>query len=680
MATPFPIWFHFGHLEAPNPLTSFSHFRGSKLTNRKDVPARLLGADLAHFSSHVNDPHLKTATYAEAQWVTRDKKFKLSLTWDASQWVILAEWYGLELLNCSFPSHLAFNEVLQKMAIPFAKALTKNLPRLPLVCLFPAPNQTINMDDFGVELRIPLEARQIPDAYKAFNTLTRSLTYGWLRGDVILHQYQRRFPSYNDALAAYRNNDTGIVSPEPPEHDGEIAGILKTSMYVLHLRLPFTLVPKAWKIFKDLQRETAPTLGPILHFVAPAFINTQGGSFFVRQYWIDYDWTPLNPSLHEQAALEQREPKETVALEECFAQLTMATVSQDAQLESMGLKKNEEEKKEKKKKAYLEEHDDELDHENEDDNPEDLDDETAIPSPCGVPLVDLVKALQACEELSVQIKKDTIRVTNTLTQPPSHTYIAVREPMFEDPLLDELQAVINITTAANHPLGILDEPEINRFAVGSAFGPVVCASRRFGSRFTIPKSALEENGGAVWRDVLIPMMVAATRYAVAPLTALFSASDPDSQPDPSSPWSERDFNRLRDTWSTLFTLCTTGETGLTGEFELIYGDTALWQIRKKTHPVVGSGIEITLTLPKRYESETSCEDQADLLNELEMIIGTPAPHFGGWTRHLHFLTYVCFLPDSMYRHQSIFMNLPLYAMVRARWADIESKRLDLVEG
>lgn len=304
------------------------------------------------------------------------------------------------------------------------------------------------------------------------------------------------------------------------------------------------------------------------------------------------------------------------------------------------------------------------------------------PTPCGIPMNDILEAINTCDDLFAEWENDAIIVTHTLTQPAYQTVIAVREPTFEDLLSDELQAVITVTTATDKVLEAIDAETLNRYAVGSAYSSPGIGARCFGSRFTVPKSALEENGGAVWRDVLIPLMVGATRYALAPLIALLTnpgALKHDSEEDTSATWTERDFNRLRDTWSMIFTLCTTGETGLTGEFELVDGNTALWQIRKETHPVAGPGLVITLTLPKHYETESACADQADLLNELEMIIGTPAPHFGAWTEKRRFLTYVCFLPNTMYRCQSLFINLPIYAMVRARWAYIESRRLDWVE-
>lgn len=654
----FPLWFFFGRFEGPK-LTSFSRFYGKNLTSKNDVPPTLLGADLVFFQNTVEGWLFKKATHVDAMWSTKDQTFKIGLSWTPSEWTVFAEWFDHTLFRLTFNPELSFGEVLKGCAQPLTKALLETPTELP-VAFFNSPNNKLtDVEDLGVELLIPLEARQIHDAYERFNLLEKEVSAGWIRGDVVLHSSYRYFQIKEEAREAYLNIDTGFPMPDPPESEEGGTTRLPSFVYVLHLRVPLTLLTQVWEAYETLHQDTVATLGDPLLFMSAHTLAETVTTHSFKEKGIRQIWMPLPEDFRDALRLGETHPKAECNLKEEFAFLDLALTEQAAaRFTAQTAKINPTcEESQQEECSSVE---------------GSVQNDTAY----GIPLTDIVQAVNAYLGLSARVENNSVIVTNTRAKKTLTTVITVRAPTPEDTMPETLQGVLTIKTDFDGLPEQIGPEAINLFAVGGAFYKTA-GKHYFGSRISVPASALSDNGGTLWRDVFVPLVAASVRYVQAPIVAFFKTLSTDDTPQTVSiPWTERDFNRLRDTWHQLFTHCTTGEDGLTGEFALASGDTALWQIHAESNPALGAGLVITLMLPTRYESEAICAQKADHLNQRELAIGTAFPHFGAWTQNRHFLTYACFLPKAMHDYPSIFFNLPLYAMLRARWAEMELKKVD----
>ena len=119
-------------------------------------------------------------------------------------------------------------------------------------------------------------------------------------------------------------------------------------------------------------------------------------------------------------------------------------------------------------------------------------------------------------------------------------------------------------------------------------------------------------------------------------------------------------------------------------------DTALIRLRtEEKHPHLGSGLLVTLQLPRVGESGEIANECA-YLNFLEALSWTGFPVFGSWHPHnsregKDGLAFTTFVPNALYQ-RAIATNFALWMLGRARWVretlwpDLQDKRMiDILE-
>lgn len=328
MNTLFPIWFYLGTFEGPT-LTSFSHFFGDTLKQPSDLPKHLLGAELTHFT---RDSEGETPTVT-AQWQTPDQCLHLSVSWTPSAWELSAQLAGQSLFTTTFSGDIDFSEVLTGSAHALASGLAKNPLGLPFLYHSPQPDTPIAMDDFAVEVLIPIASQHIREAYDRFQSLSDAVSSGWIRGDIVLQRCVRSFPQYDAAKAAYQRVDTGFLAPDKPERDGSLTSYI----FVLHVRTPLTLVSKVWETFASLHQSAEATLGPALHFISPASLITQGCEYQAPDTGIRYQWDPFFETLRNELRLGEKEPGIDPETADALEELDYAYDNQNIQMEELGL-------------------------------------------------------------------------------------------------------------------------------------------------------------------------------------------------------------------------------------------------------------------------------------------------------------------------------------------------------
>ena len=238
-------------------------------------------------------------------------------------------------------------------------------------------------------------------------------------------------------------------------------------------------------------------------------------------------------------------------------------------------------------------------------------------------------------------------------------------------LLTELPAPVLALFKGNHSDAIA---AFNSFA---ALGALTYDNGKvfIGSRLTIYE---EEDS---WRTLHLPLLmftvICGSEAILGGVRRTFSEEPPRGG---ESKWDEDDFEAIEGYLSRLC-VCTTGGRGLTAEFGLaegaasaIAGDhkTALFQMSAEDpHPELGGGLFTVLQMPHRVEEENRLKTICMQLNKMEMAAHDLPPHFGAWCpgKLGNNIAYVSFYPNALYSATGIGINVAIWALNRAQWAN-----------
>jgi hypothetical protein len=295
------------------------------------------------------------------------------------------------------------------------------------------------------------------------------------------------------------------------------------------------------------------------------------------------------------------------------------------------------------------------------------------PSPRGVPLKDLEDAL-APTTLKATRKGDALIVQHeNLT-----TRVDVIAPENPDPDDGPISAVVSLkTTLPDEFARFLNRPgAISHINSMASLGAVTEEDGQFfiGSRLTVYE------GEDAW-NIQFPLVLFTI---IGGADSILGAARRMLNNEPSeigeSEWTETDFEVVESQLSN-FCYCNGGETALTAEFGLKsdavsgvlgHNETALWQIRgDQPHPDLGGGLFCLLQLPHQIEDEAKLHRVIDELNRMEMAPYDLPPHFGAWCQGKlgNNPAYVSFLPNYLHEATGIAVNVSIWAMHRAQWAD-----------
>ena len=295
-------------------------------------------------------------------------------------------------------------------------------------------------------------------------------------------------------------------------------------------------------------------------------------------------------------------------------------------------------------------------------------------NPFGVPLGDLVLLLNptsivAYQEKNTVIAKHEHYVTRIEVNPP--------DDMESDNV--PIQAVVRVKTQLPAQIeAFVDAPEmIAAFNPLAALSGLVHEDGRvyIGSRLTIYK------GEHAWRDLHLPLLLFTTICgADAILGAIRRTITNESEPGGASSWTEDDIEQVHSYLSKLCA-CTTGGRRFTAEFGLVEGavsrilgdhSTALFQLMAdQPHPELGGGLFCLLQMPHRLRDDKALRQVCLRLNQVEMEARDLPPHFGAWCEGKmgNNPAYVSFLPNPLHTVDGIAVNMAIWALNRARWAN-----------
>jgi hypothetical protein len=194
-----------------------------------------------------------------------------------------------------------------------------------------------------------------------------------------------------------------------------------------------------------------------------------------------------------------------------------------------------------------------------------------------------------------------------------------------------------------------------------------------GSRLTVLE---QEDAWNVYIPFLIFTVIAGSDSHLGAISRMFGATEANRG---ESAWTAEDFSYVQSKLSEI-SVCTGGGLGLTAEFGLRPGVmsaalghhmTALWQLdAEQPHPELGGGLFCLLHMPHRVSRERLPEILVDL-NRREMAPRDQSPHFGAWCQgnSENTLAYVSFLPNVMHHTEGVALNVSIWALHRAHWAD-----------
>jgi hypothetical protein len=294
------------------------------------------------------------------------------------------------------------------------------------------------------------------------------------------------------------------------------------------------------------------------------------------------------------------------------------------------------------------------------------------PRPLGVPLDELERMLSTTslkisrDADSLTAKHETV-ITKLKVVPPERGVVGE----------DALQAVVQITTdlSGNLPKSLL-APEalilLNQMAV---LGAITLENGRcfIGSRLSVFEQY------PAWNLYIPFLLFTVISGSESQLGAIHRALGNREDELGGSAWTADDFGDVQSRLSESCA-CTVGDKGFTAEFGLRpdatsaaagHRMTALWQLEAdEPHPELGGGLRCTLHLPHRVSREQLPKILADL-NRREMAPRDQPPHFGAWCQGNleNSLAYVSFLPNVMHHTDGVALNVSIWALHRAHWAD-----------
>ena len=244
-----------------------------------------------------------------------------------------------------------------------------------------------------------------------------------------------------------------------------------------------------------------------------------------------------------------------------------------------------------------------------------------------------------------------------------------------------IRAVVRLVTELPKPiLSLFQGREAETVAEYNAFAALGClyvenGIVRIGSRLTIYEA--EE----AWDTLQLPLLMFTTICgAEAILGALRRSMTNEGQRGGESRWAEHNFEQVEGYLSNLC-VCTTGGLGMTAEFGLTDDamtaamsdqKTALFQLMAdQPHPELGGGLFCLLQMPHQLTDERRLNQVCMQLNSMEMAAHDLPPHFGAWCpgRLGNNPAYLSFLPNPLYAASGIAVDVSLWAMNRAHWAN-----------
>jgi len=297
------------------------------------------------------------------------------------------------------------------------------------------------------------------------------------------------------------------------------------------------------------------------------------------------------------------------------------------------------------------------------------------PNPLGVPIGDLLLMLQPTS-IKAKLKGDTLVAHHEHYT----TRVEVIPPEIRETETGPIKAVVRITTELpKRILELFKKPETIVAMNGFAALGALCsdgAGISIGSRLTIYEAE------DAWRTLHLPLLMFATIMgAEAILGAMRRTFNKETYANEPSVWTEDDFEQVKGRLSP-FSLCTTGERGLTAEFGLSERavtaaaghKTALWRLKTdQPHPELGGGLLCVLEMPHLAEKNRLHQICAQL-NNMEMAASDLPPHFGAWTEGKlgSNPAYVTFFPNAfreLHAVSPIAVNAAFWAANRAQWAN-----------
>ena len=295
------------------------------------------------------------------------------------------------------------------------------------------------------------------------------------------------------------------------------------------------------------------------------------------------------------------------------------------------------------------------------------------PTPRGVPLKDLEDAL-APTTLKASRNGDVLIVKHEKLT----THVEVIAPANPESENGPISAVVTIKTPLPQEFStFLSKPAlVSHINTMASLGAVTEKDGQLfiGSRLTVYE------GEDAWR-IQFPLVLFTIIGGVDSIlgaTRRMFGGEPSQGGE--SDWVEDDFEFVQSQLSRMC-VCTTGGKGLTAEFGLKSGavsaglgdhETALWQIMgDQPHPELGGGLFCLLQLPHQIESEEKLYQVVNELNRMEMEAHDLPPHFGAWCAGKlgNNPAYVAFLPNALHQAPGIALNVSIWALNRAQWAD-----------
>jgi hypothetical protein len=299
------------------------------------------------------------------------------------------------------------------------------------------------------------------------------------------------------------------------------------------------------------------------------------------------------------------------------------------------------------------------------------------PDPLGVPISELLPALQPTS-IKAELKD------NKLIAYHEHFTVCLEviPPEKRESENCPIQAVVRIVTEFPKPLLVLfNGKEAESIAVFNSFAALSALYKEqgtvsIGSRLTI----YEEDSS--WSKLHLPLLLFTTIVgSEAIMGGIRRTFGNEEKRDGTSYWIESDLEQVEAYLSSIC-FCTTEGPKLTAEFGLSEGavssalggehKTALFQLMADhPHPELGGGLFCLLQMPHQCPNEERLQQVCLELNNMEMAAHDLPPHFGAWCpgKRGNNLAYVSFLPNPMHSVSGIAVNVSIWAMIRAQWAN-----------
>lgn len=295
------------------------------------------------------------------------------------------------------------------------------------------------------------------------------------------------------------------------------------------------------------------------------------------------------------------------------------------------------------------------------------------PSPRGVPLGDLEAAL-SLTNLKPRRRGDSLIIQNDKLT----TVVSVLKPPNEETENGPISAVVTVETKLNSEFGkVFSKPTlISAINTQASLGAVTQRGKDFliESRLTVYEG---DDAWGIQFPLLLFTIIASVDSVLGAVRRMLGNEPRKYGP---SEWEAADFEQAKNHLSKVC-VCTTGPTGFTAEFGLrrdaisaANGDheTALWQMKSdEPHPELGGGLFCILQMPHQIENDERLHKVIQELNKMEMTPHDLPPHFGAWCIGLrgNNPAYVSFLPNVLHQKKGIAVNVSIWALHRANWAN-----------